>query len=78
MFYEIRYENFINNQKNETKKLLEFCSLNWDEKCLKFHKTKRWVRTSSSVDIRKKIYSSSINKSNRYKRGLKEIKNILD
>ena len=78
MFYEIGYENFVKNQKNETKKLLEFCLLNWEEKCLEFQKTKRTVRTSSSVEVRKKIYFISINKSDKYKRNLKEIKNILD
>ena len=77
MFYEIGYESFVKNQKNETKKLLEFCLLNWEEKCLEFHKTKRTVRTSSSVEVRKKIYFISINKSDKYKRNLKEIKNIL-
>ena len=78
MFYEVSYENFVKNQKKETKKLLKYCLLNWDKKCLEFYKTKRLVSTSSSVEVRKKIYSISINKSDRYKRELKEIKKILN
>lgn len=77
-FYEIGYENFIKNQKNETKKLLEFCSLDWEEKCLDFYKTKRSVRTSSDAQVRKTIYTSSINRANSYKREIKEIINILN
>ena len=78
MFYEIKYENFVINQKSETKKLLKFCLLNWEEKCLEYYKTKRSVRTSSSVQVRKEIYSISVNKSDKYKHELKQIKNILD
>ena len=77
MFYEVSYENFVKDQKKETKQLLKYCLLNWDEKCLEFYKTKRLVSTSSSLEVRKKIYSVSINKSDRYKRELKEIKKIL-
>ena len=45
---------------------------------LEYYKTNRIVSTSSSVEVRKKIYFISINKSDKYKRNLKEIKNILD
>ena len=77
-FYEIRYENFIKNQKNETRKLLKFCTLSWEEKCLDFYKTKRSVRTSSDAQVRKIIYTSSINKANNYKKEIKKIINILN
>jgi len=77
-FYEIRYEYFINNQKKETKKLLDYCNLKWENKCMNFHKTIRSVRTSSDHQIRKKIYSNSINRWKIYKQELKKLSDIIN
>ena len=64
--YHLNYENLIHNQKNETKKLLEFCNLPWENKCMEFAKTKRIVRTSSHSQVRKKIYPTSIERWKKY------------
>ncbi len=77
-FYEIEYEDFINNQKKETKKLLDYCSLKWENKCMNFHKTIRPVRTSSDHQIRKKIYSNSIDRWKIYKQELKKLSDIIN
>ena len=63
----INYENLIHNQREETKKLLKFCSLPWENKCMEFTKTRRVVRTSSHSQVRKKIYPNSIEKWKNYK-----------
>jgi hypothetical protein len=47
------------NQEEETRKLLAFCDLEWEEQCLDFHKTKRAVKTSSAAQVRQKMYKSS-------------------
>ena len=77
-FYEIEYEDFIYNQKKETKKLLDYCNLEWENKCMNFHKTIRPVRTSSDHQIRKKIYPNSINRWKIYKQELKQLSNIIN
>ena len=77
-FYEIEYEDFIYNQKKETKKLLDYCNLKWENKCMNFHKTIRPVRTSSDHQIRKKIYPNSINRWKIYKKELKKLSDIIN
>ena len=57
--YDISYESLTTNQEDETKKLLEYCELDWDEKCLKFHTNKRAVRTASSLQVKEKMYQGS-------------------
>ena len=57
--YDLVYENLTNNQKEETKKLLEYCELDWDQNCLDFHKSKREVKTASVLQVRKKMYKGS-------------------
>ena len=61
--YEIEYEQFVNNPETESKKLLKYCGLNWDIKCLDFYKRKDLIsKTSSNIQIRKAIYKDAINK----------------
>ena len=57
--YDLNYENLTNNQEKETRKLLKYCKLEWDDNCLKFHKNKRSVKTASTLQVRKKIYKGS-------------------
>jgi tetratricopeptide (TPR) repeat protein len=57
--YELDYESLTVNQEEETRKLLAYCDLEWEEQCLDFHKTKRAVRTTSANQVRKKMYQGS-------------------
>ena len=57
--YDICYEDLTTNQEEETKKLLQYCELDWDENCLDFHKNKRAVQTASSLQVRQKMYQGS-------------------
>ena len=57
--YDICYEELTKKQEKETKKLLEYCELKWDDNCLNFHTNKRTVRTTSSLQVRKKMYQGS-------------------
>ncbi len=57
--YEIHYEKLTENQEEETRKLLEYCDLPWQDDCLNFHKTKREVKTASLGQVRNKMYTGS-------------------
>ena len=77
-FYEISYEDLINDQENQITKLLKYCNLPFSEKCYKFSNTNRIVKTSSNTQVRQKIYRSSMGKWKYYKKGLFELINILN
>ena len=55
----ISYENLTKNQESETRKILKSCDLDWDEACLNFHSNKKAVKTTSSMQVRKKMYQGS-------------------
>ena len=57
--YDLNYERLTEDQERETRKLLEYCELPWEEQCLEFHKTKRTVRTPSGKQVRRKMYTGS-------------------
>jgi tetratricopeptide (TPR) repeat protein len=57
--YELNYENLTINQEEETRKLLDYCDLDWDENCLNFYNNSSAVKTTSSMQVRKKMYQGS-------------------
>ncbi|MDA7441082.1 sulfotransferase [Candidatus Pseudothioglobus singularis] len=57
--YDISYEELTSNQEKETRKIIEYCDLEWDPSCLNFQENKRDVKTASSLQVRKKIYKGS-------------------
>jgi tetratricopeptide (TPR) repeat protein len=58
---EVRYEDMVRDQEGQTRRLLEYCGLDWEDACLRFYETERAVRTASSEQVRQPIYSSSVN-----------------
>jgi len=69
--YDLQYEAFVNNPEVESKKLLEFCNLPWDKKCLEFYKRKDIIsKTASSLQVKKAIYKDSGEKYLQYKQFL--------
>ena len=57
--YDLYYEKLTINQEEETRNLLGYCDLEWDENCLNFHTNKTAVKTTSSMQVRQKMYQGS-------------------
>ena len=73
LIYDLEFEKFVNDPENESKKLMNFCDLPWDIKCLEYYKRKDMVsKTTSNQQIRKSIYISPIEKYLPYKQLLNE------
>ena len=66
----IQYENLVRNLNAESRQLLDYCNLSWDEQCKNFYVSKRVVTTSSYDQVRQPIYQSSIGKWRSYKKYL--------
>ena len=58
--YNLSYESITTDQENQTRKLIEYLELPWEDACLSPHKNKRSVRTASQQQVRKKVYQGSI------------------
>ena len=65
--YECKYEDLVNDYETESKNIVEFCGLEWDNNVINYFNNKRKVLTVSSAQIREKIYNSSINSWVNYK-----------
>lgn len=76
--YDIQYENLTINQEYETRKVLEYCDLDWEENCLNFQDNKRSVKTASVLQVKKGIYQGSSEVWKGYKSFLSPLINRLN
>jgi len=74
---DVDYENLIGNQEAETRRILEFCELDWEETCLQFHKVKRTIDTASFDQVRQPLYTKSVQRWKNYEAHLDELKKGL-
>ena len=74
---DVGYEALIANQEGETRKLLDYCGLAWEDACLSIHATERPVLTASNAQVRKHIYRDSIDRWRRYERHLGSFLDVL-
>jgi hypothetical protein len=69
-FAEVQYEELVGGLEGEARRIVEFCGLPWDDRCLSFHRTERSVRTASVAQVRQPIYRSSVARWRRYEKFL--------
>jgi tetratricopeptide (TPR) repeat protein len=65
--YDADYELFTVNQEDETRKLINYIGLDWEDKCLLPQDNTRSVATASTIQIRKKVYQGSSQQWEKYK-----------
>ena len=76
--YPLQYENLVTNQEEESRKLIQFCGLNWEDNVLNFQENQRSISTASVVQVRQKLYTSSANKWQRYAKHLEPLKQFFE
>lgn len=67
---EVAYEDLVAKQEEQSRRLLAFCNLEWDDRCLSFHETERQVRTASAAQVRQPIYGDSVKRWKKYEKYL--------
>lgn len=76
-FTQVHYEQVVFDQESQTRRLLEFCGLEWETACLNFHENKAPVSTASSIQVRQPLYSGSIGRWQKYGEQLTQLKTDL-
>ena len=76
--FDVTYEELTINQENETRDILDYCELEWDPNCLKFYENKKAVKTTSSLQVRKKMYQGSSEAWKKYEEYLQPLINSLN
>lgn len=73
----IHYENVVDDLATEVARMLDYCGLPHEDRCLEFHSTKRAVRTASSEQVRQPIYRSGLEQWRHYEAWLTPLKQVL-
>ena len=74
----VNYEDVVRDLESQTRRLLDFCNLPWDEACLNFHQTDREINTASSEQVRLPIYEDAVDFWKNFEPHLDELKQILE
>lgn len=74
---EIDYEAIVGDLESSVRRLLDHCGLGWDERCLRFHETRRAVFTQSQAQVRQPLYRSSMGRWRRFEKQLKPLADAL-
>jgi tetratricopeptide (TPR) repeat protein len=75
---DVQYDEVVADLETNVRRILEFCGLPFEDACLRFHETKRAIRTASSEQVRRPIYSSSVNLWRHYESQLEMLIEILE
>ena len=74
---DISYEALVDDTELQTKRLLEYCGLAWQDNCLEFHKSDVPSTTASAAQVRRPIYRSSIGRWRCYEKQLQPLAELL-
>jgi hypothetical protein len=75
---DVRYEDVVGRQEKMSRELVEFCGLEWQDRCLAFHQNAQPVGTASVLQVRKPIYSHSIGRWKNYASHLEPLRRALE
>ena len=59
---ELGYETLVDNQEEETRRLLAHCGLGWSDACLDFHANAAPVSTPSAAQVRRPLYRDAVDR----------------
>ncbi|HHH44500.1 MAG TPA: sulfotransferase, partial [Gammaproteobacteria bacterium] len=74
----IQYEHLVAEPEKISRSLVEFCGLEWNDRCLEFHATKRDVNTPSYGQVRQPVYTRSVSRWKHYREYLRPLMDSLE
>ena len=63
---DVSYEDVVDDLEGQARRLIEYCGLPWNDRCLYFDRTCRPVKTASAVQVRKPLFRTSLQRWRRY------------
>ena len=62
----VHYEETVVDLESQVRRILDHCGLAFEDSCVRFHETRRAVRTASSEQVRQPIYFDALGKWRHY------------
>jgi len=74
---DVAYEDLIADPEGISRGMIEFCGLEWNDRCLAFYRNERAVTTPSSWQVRQPIYTTSRDRWKKYEKHLAPLEKVL-
>lgn len=75
--HRVIYEDLVSDTEFETRRVLDYCGLAFDEACLRFHETERAIMTPSAEQVRRPIFHDGLDRWRDYLPWLEPLKLAL-
>ena len=75
---EVQYEELVSNQEEQTRRLLDLLDFEFEESCLQFDRNAAPIATASSVQVREKAHTRSVDRWRKFERQLKPLRAKLE
>ena len=75
---DLQYEDVVADVEGSARKLIDFVGLDWDPACVEFHKSSRPVKTASVAQVRKPVYTGSVERWRKYGAGMQPLVEALN
>jgi tetratricopeptide (TPR) repeat protein len=75
--HRVFYEEMIQDTDAQVRRLLDYCGLPFEEKCLRFYENERAVRTASSEQVRQPIFREGLDHWRHFEPWLDQLKDAL-
>ena len=75
---DVQYESLVEDPEPNIRRILDYCSLDWDSACLSPEKNDRVVDTPSKWQVRQPMYRTSVGRAERYAPWLGAIGELKD
>ena len=59
-FLLVNYEDVVDDLDSQARRIIAFCGLPWDDRCLTFHENASAIATPSAAQVRQPIYRSAL------------------
>jgi len=76
--HEVRYEDMVGDTESTCRNIFDFLDIEWDEKCLQYYKSGRFVNTESQLQVTQPIYTKSVGRWKHYRDHIGPLLTALD
>lgn len=75
---DLGYEGLVREPEAQMRPVVECLGLEWDERVLRFHESKRTVHTASRAQVRRALYTEAVGRHRPYEHLLEDLRRGLD
>ena len=75
---ELQYETVVDEQEAQSRAIVDFCGLEWEDACLAFERNPSPVATASATQVREPIYTHAVERWRHYEKHLTKLKQLLE